>query len=183
MELLIRGRLRRSRAWKELWADLAAIAHLSGRQIASLAKTARAGIFDNFRREQSPAGVPWHPLAPMTQRERESGIDSRGIPFNVGAEHPILRRTDDLRDSFTDPTHPRNVTDITTDESLTVIELGAVDDPKTPGRIANLHAGGRTDEGREIPARPFIGLSGAAMRQLQRQTEGIFMKRLEALED
>ena len=120
--------------------------------------SARQGIAQNFAREQAPDGTPWHPLAAMTQAERRRGIDHRGVPFRTGAQHPILRRTNDLRDSFVDPRHPRNVTGVGRWNGDTIIVLGARDDPQTPNRIANLHAGGVTEDGHVIPARPFVGL-------------------------
>jgi len=167
--------------WVALWRGLAQLAELGKRETEIVADVARRGIAANFEREQSPSGRPWHPLAKMTQEERKKGIDHRGIPFRVGAQHPILRRTGDLLLSFTDPHHPRNVTQSGTWNGETVIVLGARDDPQTPGRIARLHAGGITETGRYVPPRPFVGLSTRALDQVDTQVRAVLRERLERL--
>ncbi len=165
--------------WTDLWEDLAHLGELGNREAEIVAGAARQGIQQNFEREQSPEGVPWHPLAPQTQRERRAGIDHRGIPFRVGGQHPILHRTRDLLLSLIDRAHPRNVTQVQRAGGSTLLTLGAKDDPQTPERIAKLHAGGLTASGRVIPARPFVGLSDAAMLQVENQTRAILRQRLE----
>ena len=97
------------------------------------------------------------------------------------AQHPILRRTDDLLLSFTAPHHPRNVTQSGTWNGETLIILGAKDDPRTPGRIARLHAGGITETGRYVPPRPFVGLSDRALDQVDTQVRAVLRQRLERL--
>src|SRR5512145_3513614 len=87
--------------WAALWDGLAHLGELGNREAEIVAGAARQGIHQNFEREQSPEGAPWHPLAPQTQRERRAGIDHRGIPFRVAGQHPILQRTRDLLLSFT----------------------------------------------------------------------------------
>lgn len=165
--------------WAALWDGLARLGELGNRETEIVAGAARQGIHQNFEREQSPEGVPWHPLAPQTQRERRAGIDHRGIPFRVGGQHPILQRTRDLMLSLIDRGHSRNVTQVEVAGGSTAIVLGAKDDPQTPERIAKLHAGGLTASGRVIPARPFVGLSDAALLQVENQTRAILRQRLE----
>jgi len=165
--------------WVAMWQALAEIAYLGKREREIVADAARRGIAPNFEREQSPSGTPWHPLAKMTQAERKRGIDHRGVPFRVAPQHPILQRTRDLLLSFTDPRHPRNITQAGTWSGETIIILGARDDPKTPGRIATLHAGGFTETGRYVPPRPFVGLSPTALDQVDNQVRAIIRQRLE----
>ena len=165
-----------------MWNALAHIGELSKREAEIVADTARRGIAVNFERQSAPDGTPWHPLAPMTQAERKRGIDHRGIPFRVAPQHPILRRTGDLRDSFTDPRHPRNVTQVGWWNGDTVIVLGAEDDPQTPDRIRKLHAGGLTETGRVIPPRPFVGLGDTALNQVGNQARAVLRQRIERAE-
>jgi len=168
--------------WVQLWRALAQVADLAPREIEIIADTGRRGIARNFEQRQSPSGQPWHPLAKQTQEERRRGIDHRGIPFRVGAKEPILRRTGDLLLSLTDPRHPRNITSSGRWNNETLIILSAEDDPKTPGRIARLHAGGITDTLRYVPPRPFMGLSAAALGQLDTQVRAVLRQRVERLE-
>jgi phage gpG-like protein len=168
--------------WETLWRALARIADLSPREVEIVADTARRGIARNFERRTTPGGQPWHPLAKMTQEERKRGIDHRGIPFRVGAKEPILRRTGDLLLSLTDPRHPRNITRSGRWNNETLIILSAEDDPQTPGRIGRLHAGGVTDTGRYVPARPFVGLSDVALEQLDTQVRAVLRQRVERLQ-
>jgi hypothetical protein len=167
--------------YNDFWHNLAGIGDLGARETEIIADTARRGIHENFKREQSPDGTPWTPLAPYTQQQRRAGIDERGIPFSTGAEHPILRRTDDLLLSFVNPRHPRNITIADHDGWNTRITLGAVDDPQTPNRIATLHAGGTTATGRIVPPRPFVGLGTKAIRQLEAQALAILTQRVKNL--
>ncbi len=178
--------------WGAFWLGLAEIAELGPRETEILADVGRRAIAANFEREQSPEGQPWEPLAPMTQRQRAMGIDYRGIPFRVSPHHPILVRTQDLKLSFTDPRHPRNITAVERAAGKTMITLSAVDDPETPGRIALLHAGGYTQprwflgagwgiKAHYVPPRPFIGFSDLYEAQLEAQAANIIIGRLERL--
>ena len=167
--------------WGVLWEDLAHLGELGPREAELVADTGRRGIHRNFERESGPYGTPWHPLAQQTQEERARGIDHRGVPFRVAPEHPILQRTRDLLLSFTDPRHPRNVTQVERGEGSTTLVLGAEDDPRTPDRIAKLHAGGTTEAGRVIPPRPFVGLGPEAQRQVEAQARAVLRQRVERL--
>lgn len=186
--------------WDALWEGLGSLGELGKREAEIVADTGRRGIAQNFEGERSPEGVPWVPLAERTQKQRKKGIDERGIPFRVGAAHPILVRTQDLKLSFTDPRHPRNITEVEREMGATFITLSAEDDPKTPDRIATLHAGGFVrqmswakvtgpgwsalripTQGAPVPPRPFVGLSAGALAQLDEQVVRILHQRLERL--
>ena len=164
------------------WREIERLAELGARETEIVADAARRGIAQNFEQQQSPEGHPWPALAKMTQEERKRGIDHRGIPFRVGAQRPILMRTKDLLLSFTDPRHSRNVTQAGTWNNETIIILSAEDDPQTPGRIARLHAGGITETGRYVPARPFVGLSQAALDQVDNQVRAVLRQRVERID-
>ena len=168
--------------WIEMWDALGSLGGLSNREAEIIADVARRDMASHFERERSPEGHPWQPLAPMTRQERKAGIDARGIPFSTGAAHPILVRTRDLKLSFTDPRHPRNVTDLAVSGGVTFISLGAEDDPATPGRIVILNSGGTVlGTSNEVPARPWIGLSESGVTQLDQQTEQVLNQRLERI--
>jgi hypothetical protein len=125
------------------------------------------------------AGGRWPPLAERTQKERARGIDKRGIPFHVGAKHPILVRTGDLKRSFTDPRHPRHITEVGRDAASTWISVSAEENPQTPNRIQTLHFGGFTEEGNPVPPRPFVGLGPQARAWVLGQAENIVRQRAE----
>ncbi|MBN1261090.1 MAG: phage virion morphogenesis protein [Anaerolineae bacterium] len=167
----------RQERWRAWWRELENIGLLSNREAEIVADTARRGIAANFEREAAPSGLPWVPLRPMTQAERARGIDERGIPFRVGRQHPILKRTGDLKESFTNPRHPRNVTVFVRAIGTTLLVLSAKDDPRTPDRIRRLHAGGMTDAFRYVPPRPFIGLSEQATAQVESQARQVVYQR------
>jgi len=167
--------------WEALWSGLADVGELSNREAEIVADTARRGIAANFEEERAPDGTPWAPLAPRTQEERRKGIDARGVPFRTGSRHPILKRTGDLKESFTDPRHPRNVTEVERGGGVTAVVLGAKDDPRTPGRIETLHAGGFTETGAPVPARPFVGLSDRHREQVEEQARRVVWQRVERL--
>lgn len=175
--------------WAQMWTGLAGVGDLANREVEILADVARRDIAGHFESERSPEGIPWAPLAPMTQRQRKWGIDQRERPFRVGAAHPILVRTRDLKLSLTDPHHPRNVTDVHRATGLVSVSLGAEDDPETPARIATLHGGGEAVSigrgaqfiAREVPARPFMGLSETGLVRLERQTSALLDQRLERI--
>lgn len=175
--------------WNQMWSGLTGLAELSAREAQIVADVARRNMASHFERERSPEGHPWEPLAPMTRDERKAGIDYRGVPFRTGEAHPIMVRTKDLKLSFTDASHPRNITDLSMSGGMTFISLGAEDDPDTPNRIATLHAGGTAYgmatgarmTANEVPARPWIGLSDSGMTQLYEQATRVLQQKLERL--
>lgn len=177
-------------SWIEMWDSLGGIGGLSHREAQIVADVGRRDMASHFEHERSPDGEPWQPLAPFTQEQRGYGIDSRGVQFRTGRRHPIQVRTGDLKRSFTDPTHPRNVTEIFAPSGQTFISLGAEDDPQTPGRIATLNFGGTVygslgpddpPREREVPARPWIGLSDSGEAQVDAQTRALLTQRLERI--
>ena len=167
----------------QLLEPLVSLGELGSKEAEKVADAGRQGILSNFQREQSPAGKAWVPLAFATQRIRRTGIDERGIRFQTGAAHPILVRTQDLKLSFTEPRHPRNITLISHSHGGTGIELGAQDDPQTPGRIETLHSGGRTPSGRVVPPRPFVGLSDQAVTQVDKVVRWVLSERLTRVQE
>ncbi len=185
----VKVELEQSPKWDAFWFGLAALGDLGNREVEIIADTARRGIARNFEQERAPDGAPWKPLAPMTRQIRSEGIDDRGVPFRTGQAHPILVRTQDLKQSFINPRHPRNVTDVSRSAGMTSVLLSAEDDPDTPGRIAMLHSGGSFLTARagaelvvrEVPARPFVGLGDRAMDQVDAQARRILAQRVDRL--
>jgi phage gpG-like protein len=176
MDVHITARLEK-RTMRHFWEALAKVPALGNKEVEKIAGAARAGVGLNFSRESSPDGTPWAALAPMTEKERASGIDERGVPFRVAPAHPILVRTRDLKRSFTDRGHPRNITHVRRGDDTIQVTLGAQDDPATPDRIATLHSGGKTSTGRLVPARPFVGLSAPAMERVDRTARYVLDER------
>ncbi len=182
-------KLEQSPKWDAFWFGLAAVGDLGNREVEIIADTARRGVARNFEQERAPDGTPWQPLAPMTQQIRGEGIDERGIPFRTGTAHPILVRTTDLKQSFINPRHSRNITDVSRSAGVVSVLLSAADDPETPGRIAMLHSGGSFLTARagaelverDVPARPFIGLSDQALAQVDEQARRILAQRVDRL--
>jgi hypothetical protein len=179
MKATFRTALKDPRTWDRLWTGLTQVGELSNREAEIVADTARRGIADNFGHERAPNGARWAPLRPMTVAERRSGIDARGVPFRTGGEHPILQRTGDLKLSFVNPRHPRNITQVQRGPGWTGLILSAKDDPATPNRIETLHSGGTTETGNPVPPRPFIGLSTRMEEQLYKQAKNVLRGRLE----
>lgn len=170
MKLTIRARLANRAALRGFFAGLGQVPDLGNKEVRKIAGAGRAGVGLNFTRQTSPDGEPWVPLAPMTQNIRKRGIDARGIPFRVAPKRPILVRTKDLRQSFENPNHPRNITHIARSGGRIQVSLGAQDDPATPDRIKTLHSGGKTPTGRIVPPRPFVGWSAPALERLHKST-------------
>lgn len=145
------------RRFDEIWDGIVGLLNLGNREIEKIADAGRRGIMLNFTAE-SAGGEPWHPLAPMTVSQRRS--------LGFAGEHPILQRTTSLKRSLMEPSHPLNVTDVSTHGfygQLTriLIELGSADE-----RFPLLHAGGTTETGHPVPARPMTVLGDEAIRQL-----------------
>ena len=189
MGITVSFEVEQSEAWDRFWLELGRVGEVSRREAEIIADAARRGIADNFEHERSPDGAPWVPLAPLTRRIRAEGIDDRGVPFRTGAAHPILVRTGDLKRSFVDRNHPRNVTRVTRGDGVVQVLLSAQDDPQTPGRIALLNDGGDFMTAtwgaelvlRHVPARPFIGLSDRALAQVDEQARRVLLQRVERL--
>lgn len=145
------------RRFKDTWDGIVGLLNLGHRELEKIADAGRMGIALNFSTEAA-GGEKWPPLAPWTQEERAS--------LGFAPSHPILVRSGDLKRTLTDPNHPLNLTDISTHGGYSYIErisieLGSLDD-----RFPILHAGGISDEGYYIPARPMTILGDQAISRL-----------------
>lgn len=159
--------------WERFWRDLATLGEIGAGEARLLADAGRRALALNWEHERSPDGVPWVKLAKRTQRERRK--------LGFASKRPILRRTGDLRGSFTDADHPRNIYQVGYWNGGTVIVIGARENPSTPGRIPLLDKGGINSEGAYVPARPFIGFSDQGVRWLDNQSTAIILQRVERL--
>ena len=169
--------------WARFWSELARLPDLDSAEAELLADTARQGMKLYFEREVDPEGQPWHPLAPRTRKERELGIDERGVPFSVGPAHPIMVRTGDMKRAVTDPRHPDHVSGSGTFNNTTVIVVGARENERLPGRLQRMQYGGFTSDLSLVPPRPFIGISREMERALERDAVRILDTRAERLAD
>lgn len=183
--------------WERFWRDLATLGELGPREAVLLADAGRRGLALNWERESSPDGGRWVDLRPFTQRER------RRLGF--AARHPILQRTGDLKESFTEPGHSRHIYQVGHWDGSTVVVIGARENPATPGRIPLLNNGGAiagplvgmpaggaklerymsrggvTRGGRRVAPRPFIGFSETATRWIEWQADAIILQRVARL--
>lgn len=161
--------------WDEFWRALGALGELSTKEAGLIGDAARRGLALNWEREASPGGQPWRPLRPLTQKLRAA----RGF----APRHPILVQTKDLKSSFTERSHPRNIQQIGYVPGGTVIVIGARENPETPGRMRLLHFGGWNKWGRFIPPRPYLGLSDRALRWVDGQATAVILQRVERLKN
>lgn len=164
---------KKKRHWEQFWANVAALGELSKREAGLLADAGRRGLALNWENERSPDGGRWHPLAKFTQEQRRS--------LGFAAKRPILKRTGDLRDSFTSAGNPRNISDVGHLPGGVVVVIGAKENPSTPGRIQLLNYGGYTSAGHIVPARRFIGFSKQALDWIGSQANNIVDQRVERL--
>jgi hypothetical protein len=152
----------------EAWDLIEGILNLGSREQHKIAEAVRLGFAWNFAHE-SGGGEPWAPLAPMTVAERHQ--------LGFAGEHPILQRTRELKRSLVEEDHPLSTTETSTHgyySQLTriEIELGSADE-----RFPLLHAGGITDQGYYVPARPMTVLSDEAIRRLRETIEYVLHER------
>jgi len=153
---------------KKLEDTLTRMVHIYERLQPGMDKVAdriRLGFQRNFESE-SGGGQPWESLAPMTIAERDRLRQEHGWP--ITPEHPILRRTGELRQSVIEKGHPLHVCEISHDWSGVMVEVGS-DDP----RFEILHGGGRNESGAYVPPRPMTVLSDADIDGLQQVLEWI----------
>ena len=135
------------------------------RRMDKVADRIRLGFQRNFETE-SGGGQPWETLAPFTVAERNRLRQEHGWP--ITGEHPILRRTGELRQSVIEKGHPLHVCEISRDWSGVMVEVGSDD-----SRFAILHAGGKNESGAYVPPRPMTVLSDEDIDGLQRVLEWI----------
>lgn len=183
--------------WERFWRDLATLGELGPREAVLLADAGRRGLALNWEHESAPDGGRWVALRPFTQKER------RRLGF--APQHPILQRTGDLKESFTEPGHARHIYQVGHWNAGTVVVIGARENPDTPGRIPLLNRGGTIPgrlvgmpaggtklerymsrggvnlAGRVVPPRPFIGFSDQAVRWLTGAADAIILQRVERL--
>lgn len=105
-----------------LYSDLALVGRLSptNSDMAAVSEVIRRGIAENFANESAGDVAPWQQLSPRTVIERIN----QGYP----GDHPILVRSGGYRDSFTNPSAPGHVEDISVTASGFLIEVGSSDD-------------------------------------------------------
>jgi len=137
---------------EEAWELIEQIMALGSKERHKLGEAVRLGIAWNFAHE-SGGGEPWHPLAPMTV----------GIRRHLGfaGQHPILQRTRELKRSLVEATHPLHLYREEDHEGDWFFEYGSRDE-----RFPVLHAGGTTEDGHPVPARPMTVLSDPAIQRL-----------------
>ena len=112
------------------------------RQVRSIQGAVQRGFAENFTREGSGDG-PWAPLAPFTVDQRQR--------LGYGGQHPILRRTGRLRDSFVNANSPDHFSEVSFTGSGVIIAEGSDDE-----RAAVLQRGRAGP--RPMPARPVVTL-------------------------
>jgi phage gpG-like protein len=116
----------------------------------------RVGFAENFATE-SAGGTPWEQLAPFTNADRVK----KGFP----AAHPILVRTGDYRDSFTDRNNPDAFMDFAATGDGWAMDIGSSD-----SRVEELEGGTS-----RIPARPAAVLSPAAQNNVLDEIERLII--------
>lgn len=147
----------------EAWDMIEAIMNLGRRERHKIAEAVRLGFAWNFAHE-SAGGEPWAPLAPMTVGIRRS--------LGFAGEHPILQRTRELKLSLVDESHPFHYYHEEDQQGDILMELGSLDD-----RFPLLHAGGFTEDGHPVPARPMTLLGIEAIDRLRDTIEYVLHER------
>lgn len=127
-----------------------------------LGNSIRAGFAWNFEHERAGDLYPWADLAKSTQTERAL----LGYP----AKHPILERSGEYRESFTNQAHEYHVATFEVGSWGFLIEIGSRDP-----RVATLEFG--DDE--LIPARAVTVLSSEATDHLERTMHDLILATLE----
>lgn len=114
--------------------------------VAAVDPYLRAKIDYSFGKETDPEGEPWLPLSPATVAIRQ------GKHFS--GQHPINVRTGQMKRHLLD-TPPRIA--ITT-LGATMWSPGDTGSPETAKKVKTAQLGGQTPEGRNVPARPVLGV-------------------------
>ena len=137
----------------EIWDLIEQIMAFGSKERHKIGEAVRLGIAWNFAHE-SAGGEPWHPLAPMTVGIRRS--------LGFSGEHPILQRTRELKRSLVEARHPLHFYREEEDGGDWFMQFGSEDE-----RFPVLHAGGTTEEGHPVPARPMTVLGDEALERLR----------------
>ncbi len=145
--------LEMTEAPNEAWDQIEHIMDLGPKERRKVAEAVRLGIAWNFAHE-SAGGEPWRQLAPMTVGIRRK--------LGFAGEHPILQRTRELKRSLVEAGHPYNLYEETEQDGDITMLFGS-EDPRFP----ILHAGGYTETGRNVPARPMTVLGTQAVSRLE----------------
>lgn len=142
--------------------DLALLGRLSptNSDMAAVSEVIRRGIAENFANESAGDAGPWQQLAPRTVIERIN----QGYP----GDHPILVRSGAYRDSFTNPSAPGHVEDISVTASGFLVEVGSTDDR---AEILEYGLG-------NIPERPVTILSSAFEDEIGNAFESVLARLL-----
>lgn len=130
--------------WTELDNFIKQVEKPSKQSISRVANIVRGGFAENFADERAGDEGGWEPLAPRTVAER--------IDRGYGGEHPILKRSGDYKDSFTNPSDPDHVEILEYSASGWDLFVGSQDD-----RVDILEVGG-WHNGSYVPARPVLYL-------------------------
>jgi hypothetical protein len=147
----------------EAWNMILSIMDLGSRERHKIAEAVRLGFAWNFAHE-SAGGEPWDPLAPMTVGLRRH--------FGFAGEHPILQRTKQLKLSLVDAGHPLHYYHEEQHGGDWVMELSSLDE-----RFPTLHAGGTTEDGHPVPARPMTVLGPESIDRLRDTVVFVFAER------
>jgi phage gpG-like protein len=135
---------------------LAQLVQADASLVEQIGDAIRDGFAANFAAESDGNGAPWVPLADWTRRERERG--------GFGATNPILVRTGEYRASWVDPGAAGHISRIELfGNGFSVIEGSSHE------KAATLEAGGTTQSGHAVPARPVRFLSDEAEREIERR--------------
>ena len=147
----------------EAWDIIEGLPQLGSKEKHKIAEASRLGIAWNFAHE-SAGGQLWPSLAPMTVGIRRS--------LGFAGEHPILQRTGRLKRSLIDEHHSMNLYIEEDDGGDLSMEFGSLD-PNFP----LLHAGGLTEGGHPVPARPMTVLGDEAIARLRATIEYVLSER------
>lgn len=151
-----------------VWDGIEGLMRLGNRETHKIAEAIRLGIAWNFAHE-SAGGEPWASLAPMTVGIRRS--------LGFAGEHPILQRTRELKRSLVEAGHSLHICLVDLDQAGDLnIEIGSADE-----RFPLLHAGGVTEEGHLVPARPMTVLGTEAIVRLRDTIEYVLHERWQRL--
>ena len=147
--------------WSELDAFVKQIEKPNRQSVKAIADIVRWSFAENFADERAGDEGDWEPLAPRTVAER--------INQGYSGEHPILKRSGDYKDSFTNPTDAEHVEILEYTSSGWDLFVGSQDD-----RINLLEVGG-WHNGSYVPARPVLYLGSEQEYRIGTALDEFFM--------